>query len=170
MNNRFPKNITMTAIFTLVMLFFTQANLSQAQEPEKLPAGAKVEKIFITPLSLDLVGPFSYSQVLLTGILSTGDNADLTRIGKWTVPEDLVKISPSGIISPLKDGTGMISASFDGQSISIPFKISQTKSLAPTSFINDVMPLLARTGCNQGTCHGSAEGKNGFKLSLRGYD
>jgi hypothetical protein len=32
------------------------------------------------------------------------------------------------------------------------------------------MPLLARTGCNQGTCHGSAEGKNGFKLSLRGYD
>ena len=49
MNNRFPKNITMTAIFTLVMLFFTQANLSQAQEPEKLPAGAKVEKIFMQP-------------------------------------------------------------------------------------------------------------------------
>ena len=25
-------------------------------------------------------------------------------------------------------------------------------------------------GCNAGTCHGSANGKNGFKLSLRGYD
>ena len=25
-------------------------------------------------------------------------------------------------------------------------------------------------GCNQGTCHGAAQGKNGFKLSLRGYD
>src|SRR5439155_5630294 len=25
-------------------------------------------------------------------------------------------------------------------------------------------------GCNAGTCHGAAEGKNGFKLSLRGYD
>src|SRR5438270_12083702 len=32
------------------------------------------------------------------------------------------------------------------------------------------MPLLASVGCNQGTCHGSAKGKNGFKLSLRGYD
>ena len=29
---------------------------------------------------------------------------------------------------------------------------------------------LSRLGCNQGTCHGSAQGKNGFKLSLRGYD
>jgi hypothetical protein len=29
---------------------------------------------------------------------------------------------------------------------------------------------LSRLGCNQGTCHGAAKGKNGFKLSLRGYD
>jgi hypothetical protein len=32
------------------------------------------------------------------------------------------------------------------------------------------MPILSKLGCNQGTCHGSKEGKNGFKLSLRGYD
>ena len=32
------------------------------------------------------------------------------------------------------------------------------------------MPTLSKMGCNAGTCHGSANGKNGFKLSLRGYD
>ena len=32
------------------------------------------------------------------------------------------------------------------------------------------MPALSRLGCNAGTCHGSAQGKNGFQLSLRGYD
>ena len=37
-------------------------------------------------------------------------------------------------------------------------------------FIHDVNPVLSRLGCNAGTCHGSAQGKNGFKLSLRGYD
>jgi hypothetical protein len=37
-------------------------------------------------------------------------------------------------------------------------------------FVRDVNPLLSRLGCNQGTCHGAAKGKNGFKLSLRGYD
>ncbi|GIT04789.1 MAG: hypothetical protein CM1200mP29_02000 [Verrucomicrobiota bacterium] len=32
------------------------------------------------------------------------------------------------------------------------------------------MPVLSKLGCNAGTCHGSKDGKNGFKLSLRGYD
>ena len=36
--------------------------------------------------------------------------------------------------------------------------------------MHDVAPVLSRLGCNAGTCHGSAQGKNGFKLSLRGYD
>ena len=29
---------------------------------------------------------------------------------------------------------------------------------------------MSRLGCNAGTCHGAQKGKNGFKLSLRGYD
>jgi WD40 repeat protein/mono/diheme cytochrome c family protein len=37
-------------------------------------------------------------------------------------------------------------------------------------YVRDVAPVLSRLGCNAGTCHGSKEGKNGFKLSLRGYD
>ena len=36
--------------------------------------------------------------------------------------------------------------------------------------MRDIEPVLAAVGCNAGTCHGSAKGKNGFKLSLRGYD
>src|SRR5579884_4170205 len=41
---------------------------------------------------------------------------------------------------------------------------------APVSFRNDVMAVLSRAGCNQGACHGNQNGKNGFKLSLRGQD
>ena len=36
------------------------------------------------------------------------------------------------------------------------------------SFRNDVMAVLSKAGCNQGTCHGNANGKGGLKLSLRG--
>ena len=32
------------------------------------------------------------------------------------------------------------------------------------------MPVLFRAGCNAGTCHGAARGKDGFMLSLFGYD
>ena len=37
------------------------------------------------------------------------------------------------------------------------------------SFLNDVVPLFTRFGCNQGACHGKGAGQNGFRLSLRGY-
>src|SRR2546421_9196865 len=36
------------------------------------------------------------------------------------------------------------------------------------SYRNDIMPLLSKAGCNAGACHGNANGKAGFKLSLRG--
>src|SRR5438045_7166680 len=38
------------------------------------------------------------------------------------------------------------------------------------SFRADIMPIFFRAGCNVGTCHGSARGKDGFMLSLFGYD
>jgi hypothetical protein len=40
----------------------------------------------------------------------------------------------------------------------------------PVSFARDVVPVLTRAGCNSGACHGTPSGKNGFRLSLRGYD
>lgn len=43
-------------------------------------------------------------------------------------------------------------------------------SAQPVSFRNTVQPILAKFGCSSGACHGAAAGKNGFKLSLRGYD
>ncbi len=36
------------------------------------------------------------------------------------------------------------------------------------SFRNDVMAVLSKAGCNAGACHGNANGKASFKLSLRG--
>src|SRR5580700_5127641 len=40
----------------------------------------------------------------------------------------------------------------------------------PVDFRTDVIAALSRAGCNQGACHGSPMGKNGFRLSLRGFD
>jgi len=40
----------------------------------------------------------------------------------------------------------------------------------PVSFRTEVMGVLSRGGCNSGACHGNLNGKNGFKLSLRGED
>lgn len=42
--------------------------------------------------------------------------------------------------------------------------------IAGWNFRNHVIPVLTRLGCNSGACHGAAAGKNGFKLTLRGFD
>ncbi|NDB77524.1 MAG: S-layer protein, partial [Verrucomicrobia bacterium] len=47
-----------------------------------------------------------------------------------------------------------------------------SKVAAPRTFNfeNDISPLLTRYSCNASPCHGKAEGQNGFKLSVFGYD
>ncbi len=48
--------------------------------------------------------------------------------------------------------------------------ISASVFAATPSFRLDVMPVFFRAGCNSGGCHGAASGKDGFRLSLFGYD
>jgi hypothetical protein len=38
------------------------------------------------------------------------------------------------------------------------------------SFLNEVMPIFAKAGCNSGGCHAKPEGQSNFKLSVFGYD
>lgn len=41
----------------------------------------------------------------------------------------------------------------------------------PVSFVNDVVPVLTKAGCNAGVCHAKAgNGQNGFQLSLLGFE
>lgn len=47
---------------------------------------------------------------------------------------------------------------------------STSPATADVSFFNQVIPALTKLGCNSGSCHGKAEGQNGFKLSVFGFD
>jgi hypothetical protein len=41
----------------------------------------------------------------------------------------------------------------------------------PVSFVNDVVPVMTKSGCNMGVCHAKAGGgQNGFQLSLFGFE
>lgn len=45
------------------------------------------------------------------------------------------------------------------------------EALPPVSFVNDVMPVLTKAGCNVGVCHAKAGGgQKGFQLSLLGFE
>ena len=44
-------------------------------------------------------------------------------------------------------------------------------SVPPVNFVNDISPILTKSGCNSGGCHAKAgTGQRGFKLSLLGFE
>ncbi len=139
-------------------------------QTEQLPQGAKLVAIDLQPKSIEFRGPFDYVQLLVTGKLESGETPDITRIVKLEASTDSVRFAPTGLVQPKSDGEGTLTITLAGQTATIPYKVSGQKVLAKVDFVHDVNPVLSKLGCNQGTCHGSAKGKNGFKLSLRGYD
>ena len=136
---------------------------------EQLPAGRTVVKVEARPAAVTLKNPFEYAQLLVTATLDNGDAVDVTRLAEWTVP-GIAKVSPTGLVRPTADGTGAIQVEVAKSKVSIPVTVSGQKAKFDASFVKDVAPALSKLGCNAGTCHGSLDGKNGFKLSLRGYD
>ena len=140
---------------------------SNAQE--QLPAGRTVAKLEAKPAAVTLKNPFDYTQLLLSATLDNGDVIDVTRVAK-VEPPALVKVSAAGLVRPVADGAAAIKATVGGKTLDVPVTVSGQTVKYAVNFIRDVNPVFSKLGCNQGTCHGSAEGKNGFKLSLRGYD
>jgi len=137
---------------------------------EALPEGLQLQEIEVFPRSIELENRFAYRQVLLTGRLGGGEGMDVTRVARVKDPAGLVQVSGTGLVRPLKDGAGELTFQVNDHSVTVPVAVRGQKENHPISFTRDVMPVLSRMGCNGGTCHGAAKGKNGFKLSLRGYD
>jgi hypothetical protein len=73
-------------------------------------------------------------------------------------------------IVPVADGRTEMVVSFAGQTVKLPVTVKQATADRAISFKQDVMPVFMRAGCNSGGCHGAARGKDGFRLSLFGFD
>jgi hypothetical protein len=139
-------------------------------ELEQIPEGVQIERVEAWPRQIEFHNRFESAQILITGYLKSGEQIDLTRLATRTRQSEIIDIQSNGRIRPRQDGTETIEFSVAGQSVSIPITVAGFDAPYPVSFVRDVAPALSKLGCNQGTCHGSREGKNGFKLSLRGYD
>jgi hypothetical protein len=142
---------------------------SQAFAAEALPPGAKLTELTVRPEAVELTGPHTCAQLVISAKLDSGDVVDVTRIASIRSTE-VAQVSPKGLIRPLMNGNGTVTATIGDKSISVSVSSTGFDANSPVSFVKDVQPVLAKLGCNSGTCHGAAQGKNGFKLSLRGYD
>jgi WD40 repeat protein/mono/diheme cytochrome c family protein len=143
---------------------------SEPVPTEVLPEGAKVVALDVQPSTIILNGRYDYAQLLVSAKLDSGETLDVTRIVASGLSTGQVEVTQSGMVQPKTDGGGQLVIALAGQSTNVPVSVTGLSEPQPRDFVQDVAPVLSKLGCNAGTCHGSAQGKNGFKLSLRGYD
>jgi WD40 repeat protein/mono/diheme cytochrome c family protein len=147
-----------------------RSNVDTALAPETVAKDKQVASLEVSPKLIKLGKPTEYAQILVTGHMTDGTTADVTRMVKIKAQGLTAKISPRGLVRPTEDGKGTLTLTLGTQTAELPIEVSGTNAEFKPDYVRDVMPVLAKAGCNMGTCHGSKEGKNGFKLSLRGYD
>jgi hypothetical protein len=102
--------------------------------------------------------------------LADGITQDVTAAAKLTIANAAVARMEGNAILPVADGATEVRVDFGGKSVRVPVAVKEARVDRPISFKLDVMPVFMRAGCNVGSCHGSARGKDGFRLSLFGFD
>ena len=127
-------------------------------------------KIEILPSFIVISGSHSRQRLVIEGTYSDGHEEDVTAQATLGVSNPSVARIADDFVSPQGDGQATVVASFDGHRTHVPITVQGFTAPAVWSFRNDVQPVLTKMGCNSGPCHGAAAGKNGFKLTLRGYD
>ena len=83
---------------------------------------------------------------------------------------NVATVDEKGLVTAVGDGRAMVSVRDGDRLVHTMIEVERAGSPYPLTFRNHVIPVLTKVGCNSGPCHGAASGKNGFKLTLRGYD
>ena len=135
------------------------------------PGGARSVRLETFPDRVRIDDRYGYAQLVVLAHRADGQVIDVTRAAEIRELPASLALDERRLARPVADGAGELRLAWEGVEALVPVEVSgQGGDRRAPSFLQDVEPRLSRFGCNLGTCHGADKGKNGFKLSLRGYD
>lgn len=156
------------AVITLVLCTGVVADEQPAAKQSAAPQPS-FTRLEVFPSELQLSHPRDTRRVTVAGITADGLKYDLTSTARFRPADAHIQVDADGFAVPVASGRSALLIQAGGLETSVPVTVGSLEPV-PVDFRNEVNPILSKTGCNQGTCHGSQKGQNGFKLSLRGYD
>jgi hypothetical protein len=133
-------------------------------------AEAPLTSVEVFPPEVKLLTARSHQSLLVQALYADGITRDVTAEAKLSVANPAVVKLDKNQLRPTGDGSTEAHVEFGGKTIPVPVTVKDAKAERPISFKLDVMPIFMRSGCNVGSCHGAARGKDGFRLSLFGFD
>ncbi|MFQ5732416.1 MAG: DUF1549 domain-containing protein [Planctomycetaceae bacterium] len=130
-----------------------------------------IASLSIHPQRVVLDGPGSRALLLVDGRTKAGRIVDLSRDAEFRSRNPKVAaVDSDGVVRAVGDGTTGIDVTTGGKTAAVSVVVKNSGKPRRYHFENDIVPILSKFGCNAGGCHGKAEGQNGFKLSVFGYD
>ena len=154
-----------SAAFVLLICSAWVPNYSLAAWQSEDPVSLNV-----FPSSIELSGKRDFQKIVGQAVRHNGVTDDVTDELQIIVDDQNIARLDGRTLIPLESGETKLRIQHADLEVTVPVKVAAADVDPPISFQLDVMPVFARTGCNSGSCHGAARGKDGFRLSLFGYD
>ena len=133
-------------------------------------SAAELVEINVFPENIDLSNSRDRQRLIVQARFADGLTEDVTEQAMLTAANAEVLRKEGYIFFPAGDGETTVNVEFQGKVVQIPAKVQNTGVTPPISYTLDVMPVFLKANCNTGSCHGAARGKDGFRLSLYGFD
>ncbi len=135
-----------------------------------LRQSANLSDLQCFPAEIEFDSADSRQEIVVQAIYADGITRDVTASAKFNLANPHLASISHAVVSPAGNGQTDLKISFAGRSVTVPVSISGATVEPLISFKNDVMPVFTKAGCNTGACHGTSRGKDGFHLSLFGFD
>ncbi|PHS19022.1 MAG: cell surface protein [Blastopirellula sp.] len=136
----------------------------------EVKAQSGIAKINVYPADVQLLTQRDSQKLIVVATRDDDVTLDVTNQVKWTVADEKLVNLSGNLLKPVADGETKLTVEFSGHKVDVPISVKDATKEREVSFKMDVMALFLRAGCNTGSCHGSARGKDGFNLSIFGFD
>lgn len=135
-----------------------------------LQGGQSIEQLQVFPAAISLTSGRDIQTVVVLRRLPDGSTEDVTTTAVFEVSEPQIFRVQSGRIHPVADGLARLQIRVGDAVAEVPVTVTDSAIQPDLNFRSEVLATLTKAGCNSGKCHGAASGKDGFRLSLFGYD
>jgi hypothetical protein len=152
-----PQKLSLICLAT----WLTSASICSAD------AGTQL-KVF--PQEISLRGQEARQTIAVQLVNDQGITQDVTKGVQFRIADPKVASMAGPMLKPKADGETKLLVELGQQKAEVPVIVKDATVSRDVSFRLDVMPIFMKSGCNTGSCHGAARGKDGFHLSLFGYD
>ncbi|MDB4614238.1 DUF1549 domain-containing protein [bacterium] len=133
-------------------------------------ATAKPVSIEVYPADVHLTTIRDRQSMVVQAKFASGLTLDVTDKATIKLADTKLCKLDGKTLHPTADGQTELTVEYGGLSAKIPVKVEKAKEDRTISFQLDIMPVFMKASCNVGSCHGAARGKDGFRLSLFGFD